>query len=97
MAVPDEIPHGSKEFITVVLDSPDDLTTSTVDIGLSTDETDQPSSWLAATWPDTGVNVARTSQVWDTTSVTPGFYAVWARVNDSPEILPRRYGVVRVV
>lgn len=97
MAIPDEIPQGSKEFVSVILTSDDDLTTATVEIGLTADEIEQPDEWLDAVWPTAGENIARTAQPWDTASETPGFYAVWAKVTDSPEVLPRRYGVVRVV
>ena len=97
MAIPDEIPHGSIEFLTIDLVSDDDLTLSTVKIGVTTEVSDQPATWMNAIWPTNGVNTARTSVPWDTTSVTPGFYAVWSWVQDSPESLPRRYGVVRVV
>jgi len=98
MAVPDEIPHGSKEFLTVVLDSTDDLTTSSVEIGVTVDPVGQPSSYMAAAWvPLPAKNTARTASIWDTTNVALGFYAIWAKVTDSPEIIPRRYGTVRVV
>lgn len=97
MAVPDEIPQGSKEFVSVVLLSDDDLTTATVDIGLIQDSTDMPENWLPGIWPTAAVNVARTASVWDTSLAEVGYWAVWARVTDSPEILPRRYGTVRVV
>jgi hypothetical protein len=97
MAIPDEIPQGSKEFLVIDLVSSDDLTSAVVKIGVTTDPTDQPATWLDAVWPTAGLNQARTVSVWDTTAVTPGFYAVWSWVQDSPESLPRRYGVVRVV
>jgi hypothetical protein len=97
MATPFEIPKGTKEFLAVIIDSPDDLTSGVVEIGVSADVDSQPAVWLAATWPTLGTNVARTSAVWDTTSVALGHYQIWARVTDSPEILPRKYGTVRVV
>lgn len=98
MAVPDEIPHGSKEFLVVVLDSDDDLTLASVEIGVTTDPVEQPATWITSAWePAPAANTARTTSVWDTTNVTPGYYAIWAKVTDSPEILPRRYGMVRVV
>jgi hypothetical protein len=97
VAIPDEIPQGSKEFLDVVLDSSDDLTVSTVKIGVTVDSVNQPATWMTAAWPTPGVNTARTSAVWDTTSLAKDFYAVWAWVQDSPESIPRRYGVVRVV
>lgn len=97
MAIPFEIPKGSQLFLAVTIDSPDDLTSATVALGVSTDVDVQPSVWMPGVWPTPGQNLARTSSVWDTTSVTPGYYQIWARVTDSPEILPRTYGVVRVV
>jgi hypothetical protein len=97
MAIPDEIPQGSQEFLVIDFTSADDLTTATVKIGVTTDPVDQPATWMNAVWPTPAVNQARTTTVWDTTSVTPGYYAVWSWVQDSPESLPRRYGVVRVV
>jgi hypothetical protein len=97
MAIPDEIPQGSKEFLIVDFVSDDDLTSAVVKIGVTTDPTDQPATWMDATWPTPAVNQARTASVWDTALVDPGYYAVWSWVQDSPESLPRRYGVVRVV
>ena len=97
MAIPDEIPQGSKEFMTVELDSPDDLTSATVKFGFTTDEIDQPLAWVNGVWPTPAVNDARTQDVWDTTGLEKTHWAVWAWVQDSPESLPRRYGVVRIV
>jgi hypothetical protein len=97
VAIPDEIPQGSKEFITVDLDSPDDLTTATVKFGFTTDPVAQPVTWVDGNWPDDGINTARTTSVWDTTGLDKAHWAVWTWVQDTPESLPRRYGVVRVV
>lgn len=98
MAVPEEIPQGSEEFLEVALDSPDDLTSSVVQIGVTQEHLEQPIGWMAASWlPTPAVNTARTNSVWDTSNVAKGFWAVWAWVQDSPESVPRRYDVVRVV
>lgn len=97
MAIPDEIPQGSKEYLSVVFDSPDDLTSGTVVLGLSSDPSIQPASWLPAGWPTSGVNEAQSSDVFDFGTVDRGFYQVWARITDTPEIIPRPYGTVRVV
>lgn len=97
MGVPDEIPHGSQEFLVVALDSSDDLTISPVKIGVTQDPIEQPGTWMNAHWPEPAVNTAQTDAVWDTTALPLGYYAIWAWPQDSPESLPRRYGVVRVV
>jgi len=97
MPWPEEITAGTKQFVSVLLDSVDNLTTSTVEIGFSADAASPPTIWVAATWPLPGINLVRTTVVWDTTSVTPGHYKVWVRITDNPEILPKSYGVVRVV
>lgn len=97
MAIPDEIPQGTKEFVTVLLDSPDDLTISPVKFGFTTDPIAQPSVWVDGTWPTAGKNEARTASVWDTTGLELTYWAIWTWLQDSPESLPRRYGVVRVV
>lgn len=97
MAIPDEVPRGSLEYVSVVLLSDDDLTTGGVQIGLSTVDGDLPTTWLPAGWPTPGVNEARTTDPVDTGTLAPGFYVVWARVVDSPEVLPRPYGMIRIV
>lgn len=102
MAVPDEIPQGSIEFLAVILESPDDLTLGTVELGLSSDAVDQPTAWLPGTWPTpgpsaTGEYEARTVSTVNTGALAKGHYKVWAKLTDSPEILPRPYGIVRVV
>lgn len=97
MAIPDEIPQGSKEYMSVVLESDSDLTLATVELGLSDETNVQPASWLPGTWPDPGTNIARTVAPVDTANLALGFYKVWVRITDSPEILPRSYGTVRIV
>lgn len=96
MSWPEEVSQGAQEFIVVQFDTEDDLTSATVEIGLSADPVAQPTAWLPAGWPTLHVNTARTSAVWNTTAVDPGYYKIWARVTDTPEIIPRAYGVLRV-
>jgi hypothetical protein len=97
MGIPDEIPQGSKEFLSVVFDSPDDLTLGTVALGLSSEPNVQPATWLPGEWPTSGVNEAQTTAVFDTATLEKGFYQVWAKITDSPEVIPRPYGTVRIV
>lgn len=97
MAIPDEIPQGSKEYLSVVFDSPDDLTLGTVALGLSSEPSTPPANWVSANWPTSGVNEAESDEAFDFSTVDVGFYQVWARITDSPEIIPRPYGTVRVV
>lgn len=97
MAIPDEIPRGSIEFFTVEFDSPDDLTLGTVQIGLSPVPLVQPGSYQNAVWVAGAGNVARTSVPIDTSTLLTGYYRVWAKLTDSPEIVPRPYGTVRIV
>lgn len=97
MSIPDEIPQGSVEFLTIEFDSPDDLTLGTVQIGLSSVVGDPPTAWLAATWPVTGENTARTATPVDFSVIAVGTYRVWGKLTDSPEIMTRPYGTVRVV
>jgi hypothetical protein len=97
VSMPDEIPQGSVEFLTIEFDSPDDLTLGSVQLGLSTVIGDPPNAWLTGTWPTPGENVARTSVPVDFATISLGTYRVWAKLTDSPEIPERPYGTVRVV
>lgn len=92
-----EIPKGSVEFIVVTFNSLDDLTLGTVQVGLSPTPLVQPSSWLPAIWPTAGLNVAQSTSPVDTSTMALDHYQVWAKLTDSPEIIPRVYGNWRIV
>jgi hypothetical protein len=92
-----EWPHGTKEFVTVDVESIDDLTSSTVELGWTTDIDDPPMTWVMAGWPSAGINAARTSAPWDTALVDAGHWFVWIRITDSPEIILRKAGSVKLV
>ena len=92
-----EIPKGSVEFIVVTFNSADDLTLGTVQVGLSPNPLVQPLTWLSALWPVNGVNVAQSTVPVDTSALALDHYQVWAKLTDSPEIIPRVYGNWRIV
>lgn len=94
MPIPDEIPVGSQEYLSIQFSSDTNLQTSAVQLGLSP-TTDPPVTWLDGVWE--GDNIARTANVIDANNFAPGVYEVWARVLDVPEVLVRPYGLVRFV
>jgi hypothetical protein len=98
----DELPRGTKEYVKVRVTADIDLSSGTVEIGIGP-PLDSP-TWQSAVWvgaplstPDGYEHTIRTSLVWDTTSVQTGYWEIWGRVTDTPEIIVRRAGMLRVV
>lgn len=92
-----EWPHGTKEYVTVDVESEEDLTSAAVELGWTDSVDAQPDSWVAGGWPAAGVNAARTSSPWDTGLVDAGHWFVWIRITDSPEVVVRKAGSVKLV
>lgn len=97
MSMFDEYASGAVEYVKAQWDSPDDLTVGAVvmaflEPGVSPEE----AVWESAEWVDE-VGVDNRSRILlDTMLYELGFYVVWGKLVDSPEIVIRPFGMIRI-
>lgn len=91
-----EIPLESVEYLKAQVDSDDDLETGSVWLGFAVpDGITRPSTWISGSWVSAEVNQARALKV--AGSPAKGEYALWIRIQDSPEDIYRFVDIVRVI
>ena len=88
-----EIAAESTMFLPFTVDSPDDLSTGTVEVGYAIPDGTRPAVWHAAVWDGT----AAFKCLYTSGTLTPGTYETWARITDSPEIILTPAGLIRVI
>jgi hypothetical protein len=88
-----EIAAESTMFLPFTVDSPDDLSTGTVEVGYAVADGSRPTSWHAGVWDGT----ADFKVLYSSGTLTPGVYETWARIIDSPETIITPAGLIRVI
>jgi hypothetical protein len=91
---PVRVTRPSRPWLKARVDDTADLTTATVQFGL-TAGAGVPTSWTLGEWVAGARNLARF--LFDSTSTAPGRYTVWVQIVDSPEQLVLPAGVLIVV
>jgi hypothetical protein len=87
------VSQGMTQYVggTITETNGKDISTDTFTIALGTDPSTPPvSGWVAPTVSTVGANTAsRVVKLLISNSTAPGTWFVWARISDSPEILPQ--------
>lgn len=90
---PVRVTRPSRPYLKAKVDDTADLTTATVQFGL-TAGSGVPTTWELGEWVAGARNLARF--LFDSTTKTPGRYTVWVQILDSPEQLILPAGVLVV-